>query len=227
MTPTQTAGRTDIQIQRDVLDELEWDSRVRPNEVGVSVKEGIVTLSGTVDSYTKRWAAQEAALRVLGVKAVANDLEVHLPSAAERTDGELAQAALAALKWDADIRTEGLEVTLSHGWVTLKGTVDVQFQRQEAERIVHRLAGVKGVTNWLTVRTLSPAPKDIQQRIERALLRNAETDAQHITVDVLGSKVILRGTVRSYAEIRAAEGSAWSAPGITEVDNRLGISPLA
>lgn len=226
MTPVKAAERTDIQIQRDVLDELDWDSRVRPNEVGVSAKDGIVTLSGTVDSYTKRWAAQEATLRVLGVKAVANDLEVHLPSAAERTDAELAQAALAALKWDADIRTEGLEVTISHGWVTLKGVVDVQFQRQEAERIIHRLAGIKGVTNWLTVRTISPAPKDIKQRIERALLRNAETDAQRITVDVQGSRVTLHGTVRSYAESRAAEGSAWSAPGISEVDNRLIISPV-
>ncbi len=226
MTPLQTAERTDIQIQRDVLDELDWDSRVRPNEVGVSVKDGIVTLSGTVDSYTKRWAAQEAALRVLGVKAVANDLEVHLPGAAERTDPELAQAALAALKWDADIRTEGLEVTVSRGWVTLKGAVDVQFQRQEAERIIHRLAGVKGVTNWLVVRTMSPAPKDIKQRIERALLRNAETDAQRITVEVHGNKVILHGTVRSYAESRAAEGSAWSAPGIAEVENHLVISPV-
>ena len=225
MSQVKTTDRTDIAIQRDVLDELDWDSRVRPNEVGVSVKDGIVTLSGTVDSYTKRWAAEEAALRVLSVKAVANDLEVHLPSAAERTDAELAQAALAALKWDADIRTEALEVTVSHGWVTLKGTVDVPFQRAEAERIVHRLAGVKGVSNWLTVRLVSPAPTDIQQRIERALLRNAETDAHRISVQVQGHKVILQGTVRSWAERRAAEGSALSAPGISEVENRIVVSP--
>lgn len=226
MTQTKAAERTDIDIQRDVLDELEWDNRVQPNEVGVSVKDGIVTLSGPVDSYTKRWAAEEAALRVQGVKAVANDLEVHLPSASERTDAELAQAALAAFKWDADIRTENLEVTVSHGWVSLKGSVDVQFQRQEAERIIHRLAGVKGVTNQLKVRTSSPAPKDIQQRIERALLRNAETDAQHVTVEVQGHNVILRGTVRSWAERRAAEGSAGSAPGISNVENHITVSPV-
>jgi osmotically-inducible protein OsmY len=208
MTGVKIPGRTGTDIQQDVLDELEWDSRVRPNEVGVSVKDGIVTLSGPVDSYTKRWAAEEAALRVVGVQAIANDFEVHLPSAAERTDTELAQAALSALKWDADIPADGLEVTVSHGRVTLKGTVDDQFQRAEAERVVRRLAGVKAVTNWLTVRVSAPAPQDIKQRIERALVRNAETDANRVSVEVLGHTVVLRGDVRSWAERRAAEGSA-------------------
>lgn len=225
MRRVSTGNRTDSDIQRDVLDELDWDSRVRPNNVAVSVEDGIVTLNGMLDAYTKRQAAEEAALRVLGVKAVVNELDVRLPSAAERTDTALARAAVAALTWDADIRTEGLEISVSHGWVTLKGTVDVPFQRAEAERIVHRLAGVKGVKNGLTVRQASPAPKDIQQRIERALLRNAETDAQRITVDVQGHKVILQGTVRSWAERRAAEGSAFSAPGITDVENCLIVTP--
>ncbi len=226
MSQVKTALRTDVEIQRDVLDELDWDRRVRSNEVGVAVKDGIVTLSGSVDTYTKRLAAEEAALRVVGVRAVANELEVHLPSAAMRTDAEIAEAALAALKWDADIRAEGLEVVVSHGWVTLKGEVDVQFQREETERLIRRLAGVAGVTNYLAVRATSPAPKDIQQRIERALLRNAETDAHRINIDVQGHKVILRGVVRSHAERRAAEGSAWSAPGIIEVVDQLVVVPV-
>lgn len=214
----------DMQIQRNVLEELKWDTRVHPNEVGVSVKEGIVTLSGTVDSFIKRWAAEEAALRVFGVKALANDLEVHLPSAAERTDADLAQAALTALTWDADIPTSALDVTVSHGWVTLKGTVDTHFQRQQAERAIHRLVGVVGVSNQLAVRARGAAPADVKQRIERALIRNATTDAERVTVEVHGTKVILKGTVRSYAERVAAEGSALSAPGITEVENRLLVS---
>lgn len=224
MTMPGAATRSDVQIQQDVLEELDWEGRVRPNEVGVSVKDGIVTLSGWVESYTKRLAAQEAALHVYGVKAVANDLEVHLPSAVERTDTDLAQAALDALRWDADITTDAVEVTVSHGQVTLAGTVDVPFQRQQAERAVHRLAGVKSVSNQLTVRAAGPVPTDIRQRIERALLRNAETDAQRITVEVHGSQVILKGIVRSYAERRAAEGSAFSAPGITDVDNRIVVA---
>ena len=222
MTSVKIFERTDRDIQRDVLEELEWDRRVQPHEVGVSVKDGIVTLGGTVDSYTKRWAAQEAAFRVLGVKALANDLEVQLPSSAERTDAELALAALTALTWDADIPTTTLDVSVSHGWVTLAGTLDTPFQRQQAEQAIHRLAGVRGVSNLLMVR-ISSVPTDIKQRIERALVRNAETDAQHIAVEVRDHTAILRGKVRSHAERRAAEGSALSAPGITEVDNQLKV----
>jgi osmotically-inducible protein OsmY len=217
--------RTDEAIQADVLDELKWDGRVQPNEIGVAVKDGIVTLTGWVDSYLKKIAAEEAAHRVPGVKAVVNNIEVHLPSSAERTDADLAQAVLNALKWDAAIPTDALDVTVSRGWVTLKGQVDYAFQKREAERVVERLAGVKGVINLLTVRS-HPSPTDLKQQIEKALVRNAETDAQHITVEVQGSKVILRGTVRSYAEKKAAEDTAWSAPGVTEVENRIMISPI-
>jgi osmotically-inducible protein OsmY len=215
--------RTDEAIQADVLDELKWDSRVRPNEIGVAVKDGIVTLTGWVDSYLKRMAAEEAAHRVPGVKAVANDIEVRLPTSAERTDADLAKAVLNALKWGAAIPTDALDVTVSHGWVTLKGEVDYRFEKREAERAVERLSGVKGVTNLIMVRP-HPLPSDLKQRIEQALVRNAETDAQHITVEVQGSKVILRGTVRSYAEKQAAEDTVWSAPGVTEVDNRIVVS---
>jgi osmotically-inducible protein OsmY len=216
-----------MQIQQDVLDELEWDRRVRLNGVGVAVKDGIVTLTGQVESYSKRWTAQEAALRVLGVKAVANDLEVRLHTTAERTDTDLAYAAVAALTWDADIPTQSVRVTVSHGWVTLTGQVETPFERDAAERAIQRLAGVRDVSNGLTVRQPEPAPADVKERIERALVRNAETDAAHITVLVKDHTATLRGTVRSHAERRAAEASARSAPGITQVNNRILVEPSA
>jgi osmotically-inducible protein OsmY len=215
--------RSDEAIQQDVLEELKWDTRVRPNEIGVSVKDGIVTLTGWVDSYLKKIAAEEAAHRVPGVKAVANDIEVRLPGSAERTDADLAKAVLNALKWDAGIPTDKIDVTVSHGWVTLKGEVDYYFQKRDAERAVERISGVRGVTNLLTVKP-QPTPQDLKSQIEKALVRNAETDARRITVDVQGSKVILRGTVSAYAEKKAAEETAWSAPGVTEVDNRIIVS---
>jgi osmotically-inducible protein OsmY len=218
--------RTDEDIQRDVLEELKWDIRVRPNEIGVAVKDGIVTLTGWVDSYLKKIAAEEDAHRAPGVKAVVNDIEVRLPGSAERTDADLAKAVINALKWDAGIPTDKIDVTVSHGWVTLKGEVDYYFQKRDAERVVSRLSGVRGVTNLLTVKALPspPSPTELKERIEQALVRNAETDAKRITVEVQGSRVILRGTVSSYAEKKAAEEVAWSAPGVTGVDNRIVVS---
>ncbi|HEX6540212.1 MAG TPA: BON domain-containing protein [Ktedonobacterales bacterium] len=223
MATSSTITRSDAQILQDVRDELEWDARVRPSDVNVSVKDGIVTLTGWVDSYSRRWAAQEAALRVLGVKAVANDLEVHLHSAAERSDTELARSVVDTLTRDAEIPIQDVDVSVSNGWVTLSGYVDLYFQRDAAERAIRHLAGVRGVTNGLAVRQLGPAPADVKERIERALVRNAETDADRISVEVVGHTAILRGHVRSYAEKRAAEASAQSAPGIVEVDDRLTI----
>ncbi len=215
--------RSDEAIQKDVLDELKWNAYVRPNEIGVSVKDGIVTLTGWVNSYMKKIAAEEAAHRVPGVKAVANDIEVRLLSSDERTDADLAAAVLNALKWDAAIPTGKIDVTVSKGWVTLKGEVEFAFQKRDAERAVHRLTGVKGVTNLITVPS-HVSPSELKQQIEKALVRNAQTDASRITVETQGSKVILHGTVRSYAEKKAAEDTAWSAPGVTDVDNRITIS---
>jgi len=221
MVPTMKP-RSDMDLQSDVLDELTWTANVKANEIGVAVKEGVVTLTGMVESYLARQAAQDAALRVRGVHAVANEIEVRLHTSAERTDSDLALAALTALKWDAIIPTDELDVTVSRGFVTLKGKVEWYFQREAAQRVVQRLAGVKGVSNLITV-AAHPAPTDIKQRIERALVRNAEIDANTITVTVQGNTAVLKGTVRSYAEKVAAGRTAWLAPGITTVDNEIKI----
>jgi osmotically-inducible protein OsmY len=218
--------RTDEAIQADVLEELQWDTRVRPNEIGAAVKDGVVTLTGWVDSYLKKIAAEEAAHRVRGVKAVVNDIEVRLPGSAERTDADLTAAVLNALKWDAAIPAGNVDVTVSQGWVTLKGEVDHGFQKRAALRAICRLSGTKGITNLMMVKP-RVLPTDLKQQIERAFLRNAQTDARNITVEMEGGKVILRGTVRSSAEKQAAEDTAcWSAPGVTEVDNRIVVSPI-
>ena len=223
-----TVLNTDEQIQRDVLAELKWDSRVGPNEVGVIVKNGIVTLTGWVDSYTKKWAAVEAAERVHGVKAVADEIEVRLPSSAERTDADIAAAARRALEWDAAVPVEHIKVTVSKGIVTLEGEVPWSYQKSDAERVVRRLTGVRGVVNLLTVRTTPPpAPSELKQKIESALVRSAKLDAGRIKVETRADgTVVLKGAVRSWAEREEAERVAWSGQGVTKVDNQIIIEPV-
>jgi osmotically-inducible protein OsmY len=213
----------DENIQRDVLQELGWDARVHPNEIGVTVENGIVTLTGTVDTYVKKQAAGEATYRVHGVKAVANDTQVRLPGVSERTDTDLARTARDALQMDIEVPSDGVKVTVITGWVTLDGEVDFDFQKRAAERTVHRLAGVKGVSNFIAVKP-RVSLGDVKQDIEKALLRNARTDARNIQVEVEGRRVILRGPVSSYAEKQAAEDTAWAEPGVTDIESHVYVA---
>jgi osmotically-inducible protein OsmY len=224
-TPISIKARADEDIQHDVIEELKWDARVQPNDIGVSVKDGIVTLTGWVDSYTRKWAAEDAALRVRGVHAVVNDVEVRLPIDAERTDKDIAAAALYAMEWDAGVPLDRVQLAVSNGWITLNGEVDFQHRREDAERAVRRLTGVKGVMNLITVKSPGPAlsPAELKRRIEEALVRSATLDAQRIVVEVDGSKIVLKGTVHSWAEKKEAQRVAWSAPGVTEVVNQITV----
>lgn len=215
---------SDADIQKDVINELKWEPSLRDDDIGVAVRDGVVTLAGFVDSYSDKWKAESVASKVRGVKAIANDLEVKLPSPSQRPDPDIARAAIDALKWNISVPADRIKVKVEKGWLTLEGNVDWYYQKEAAERAVRYLTGVKGVSNLVMVKP-TPAPKDIKQRIKDALLRGAQFDAERITIDIAGNKAILKGTVRSYAEYRDAERAARNAPGITEVENKLTVDP--
>ncbi|HEX3533101.1 MAG TPA: BON domain-containing protein [Gemmatimonadaceae bacterium] len=216
--------RTDSEVQRDIEDELRWDPSLENDDIAVSVRDGVVTLAGYVKSYLDKWHAERVASRVKGVKAIANDLSVKLPSSSERPDPDIARAVLDALKWNIAVPADRIQVKLDKGWVTLEGDVDWNFQREAAEKAVRSLTGVKGVTNLIAIKA-RPTPQDVKQKIKATLERGAQFDADHITVEIDGNKATLKGTVRSYAERRDAERAARNAPGITDVENRLMVDP--
>lgn len=216
--------RTDSQIQKDIIDELKWEPSLRDDDIGVAVRDGVVTLAGFVDSYRDKWKAERVASRVKGVKAIANDLEVKLPTSSTRPDPDIARAAVDALKWNVLVPDDRIKVKVDKGWLTLEGEVDWNYQREEAERAVRYLTGVLGVTNHVSVRA-RPTPSDIKRKIKETFERSAEFDADRITVEIDGNTVILRGTVRSYAEKRDAERAARNAPGVTDVENDLVVEP--
>ena len=216
--------KTDKELQRDILDELSWEPLVDPARIGVAVTGGIVTLTGHVSSYAERYAAERAAKRVYGVRAVANELEVKLPGSSQRTDEDIARAAVEALRSNVAIPADKSKVTVSKGWVTLEGEVEWQYQKSAAERAVHYLPGVVGVSNLITIKP-RVSPAELKTKIENAFKRSAELDANRITVEVEGGKVILRGTVGSWAETEGAERAAWSAPGVYSVGNQITVEP--
>jgi osmotically-inducible protein OsmY len=216
--------RSDSDIKRDVEDELRWDPDIDVTDVAVSVHSGVVTLTGFVRSYMQKLTAEGDAKRVAGVIGVANDIEVRLPSIDERPDPEIARDAITQIKSELPYSWEKIRVIVKSGWLTLEGEVEWNYQRSRAEQAVLRVRGVKGVSNTIQVKP-RVAPMEIKRKIEDALRRSAELDASRITVETNGSEIILRGTVRSWAERQDAERAAWWAPGVTKVDNRIIVSP--
>jgi osmotically-inducible protein OsmY len=220
-----TMTRPDEQVEQDVIDELRWDAPLRPNQIGVAVTDGVVTLTGPVDTFAKKMAAERAVQRVRGVRVVANDIEVQVPGSAVRTDDQIALAVTGALACDTSVPTQNIEVIVSRGWVTLQGQVPWQYQKNAAEQMIRGLAGVRGVTNTITVRPHTvPSPDEMKDLIRHALVRSAETDAERIIVDMQGAKVVLHGAVRTWAEKTEAERVAWSAPGVSSVENHVVVS---
>lgn len=215
--------KTDKQLQVDVIEELRWDPSVSDEEIGVAAKDGVVTLSGSVDSYAKKAAAERAAERVSGAKAVAQELKVKVPGAWERTDTDIAHSATLNLRWHAEVPAEKIKIDVENGWLTLQGSVDWNYQKAAAESAVRTLIGVRGVINEIKIAPRVSAGS-VRDKIEAALKRSAELDATKVQVEAADHKVTLSGTVRSWVERQDAERAAWNAKGVSQVDNRLTIS---
>jgi osmotically-inducible protein OsmY len=215
--------KTDKQLQQDVLDDLRWDPSIDASKIGVAAASGVVTLTGSVPTYFQKQNAERIAKRVAGVRAVANDIDVHLPTSTEKTDSDIATAALHALKWDAAVPDEKIKLTVSRGWVTLEGGVDWNYQREAAEKAIEKLVGVKGVSNRIAVSPHIKA-KEVLSEIKAALHRYADVEARNIEVESADSTVTLRGQVRSWAERKEVESAAWMAPGVTQVKNEIIVS---
>jgi osmotically-inducible protein OsmY len=216
--------KTDLELKTDIENELRWEPSVKETHIGVSVKEGVVTLTGHVDSFAEKYAAERAVKRVQGVRAVANELTVKLPGSSERTDEDIAIAVVNALKSSLWVPHDKIKATVRNGWVTLEGEVNWQYQKNRAENAIRYLTGVIGVTNLITVKP-AVSPSELKSKIEDAFKRTAELDARRITVEVDGGRVTLRGTVSSVAEREEAARAAWAAPGVHSVVNLINVEP--
>jgi len=220
---TKTQTRSDNSLRDDVLLELKWDPKISSaSDIAVAVKDGVVTLSGFVPSFWEKDAAEKAVKRVYGVRGIANDIEVKLFW--QRTDPEIARDAVHELESHVSIPADRIKVTVKDGWVTLEGTFDWEFQKILAKSAVKKLKGVTGVTNKIEIKP-KVTPQEVKGKIEEALRRSAELDARRISVVVEGSMVKLYGSVRSWAEREEAERAAWSAPGITMIENQIIVNP--
>ena len=212
----------DLELRQAVTDELEWEPSVNAAHIGVAVRNGVVTLSGHVESYGEKCAAELAVRRVKGVRAVAQEIEVHLPASKKTLDDEIVTRALHMLEWDMLVPEERIKVTIDHGVVTLAGQVDWRYQRDEALADLRKLSGVRDVVNMITIKP-RPTTEDLQERIRKALERSADLEAQHIQATARDGKVVLTGKVGAWIERQTAERAAWAAPGVIEVDNRIEI----
>jgi osmotically-inducible protein OsmY len=216
--------RNNAQVQSDVRAELAWDPRVDDKEIRVAATESVVTLTGSVPTFADKWAAERAAERVFGVRAVANDLAVAVPIPFQRTDTDIARAIVDALGWDVQVPDTKIKSAVTNGWVTLEGDVEWRYQRDTAARAVRNLAGVRGVTNNIIVTPKPVASRDVDRSIKQALERRADRTAEAISVETKDGVVTLKGSVPSFGDRRAAEGAAWSAPGVKEVRDELAVT---
>ena len=214
--------KSELELQHQVLAELEWEPGVDAAQIGVVVNDGVVTLTGTVPTYAQKLNAERAVRRLPGVKALVSELEVRPALGAVRTDTDIARAVVQALEWDVAVPHEKIKARVVDGWVTLEGEVNFQFQRAAAERAIGNLAGVKGVSNFITIKP-SVRPGDVKSRIEAAFRRSAEIDAGNVQVETHDGQVTLRGRVRTWAEREEAERAAWAAPGVSELKDEIKI----
>ena len=216
--------KLDNEIEADVEQELKSDPELDATDIAVSVKDGVVTLAGFVKSYSDKLQAEHAAKRVAGVVGLANDLEVRLPAIDEQPDPDIAREAIAAIRGQLPATWESIRVIVKNGWITLEGVVQWYWQRIMAENAVRRLKGVRGVTNSIILKP-RVSPVDVKKAIEEAFRRSAEIDADRVLVETTANEIVLRGTVRSWAERREAERAAWSIPGVVKVDNQIKVHP--
>lgn len=217
--------KTDLEIQQDVMNELKWQPFLKSSSIGIAVKNGIVTLTGIVDNYAQKVEAEKAAKKITGVKAIAEDIQIGVSPSYKKTDTEIAESVMNALRWHAAVPEENLKVTIEDGIVKLEGDVEWEYQRSSAKNAIVNLLGVRNVINLINVKPKLTA-FDVRAKIAQALHRAATVDAEKVSIDVEGHKVILNGKVRSFAEKEDVEEAAWCAPGVSTVESHIEIEPV-